>query len=105
MNEIPTTASIAFVRAIALLVALGLPVLSGCSPEKPNGIYLIIDLENPENIKQYTVFNPYDHSVDVCKSTAKAAIAQLLASNPAVIPRDSKIKSWRCSLTPLEDGR
>ena len=105
MNIIPNNAYIAFIRAFMMLAALGLPVLSGCSPEKPNGIYLIINLENPENIRQYTVFNPYDHSVEVCKSTAKAAIAQLLASNPAVIPRDSKIKSWRCSLTPPEDRR
>jgi hypothetical protein len=105
MNNIQNHASIAVVRAITLLVALGLPLLSGCSPEKPNGIYLIINLENSENIRQYTVFNPYDHSVEVCKSTAEAAIAQLLASNPAVIPRDSKIKSWRCSPTPPENGR
>jgi hypothetical protein len=105
MNKIPNYVSMTFVRAIALLAALGLPLLSGCSPEEPNGIYLIINLENSENIKQYTVFNPYDHSVEVCKSTAEAAIAQLLASNPAVIPRDSKIRNWRCSLTPPGNGR
>jgi hypothetical protein len=105
MNNIQNIAWKVLVRTIVLLAASGLPVLSGCSPERPNGIYLIINLENQENIKQYSVFNPYDHSVEVCKSTAEAAIAQLLASNPPVIPRDSRIKSWRCSLTPPGVGQ
>jgi len=93
------------INIAALLAVLGLLVLSGCSPKKPNGVFLIINLENAENIRQYTVFNPYESSVAVCNSSAKEAIAQLLASVPAVIPKDSRIMSWRCSLTAPETGQ
>ncbi|MGA7596108.1 MAG: hypothetical protein WCA64_13020 [Gallionella sp.] len=77
----------------------------GMQPGKTNGIYLITNRENSENIKQYAVFNPHDHSVKIFKSTAEAAIAQLIASNPAMIPKDSTIRSWRCSPTPPENVR
>lgn len=89
----------------AILAVLGLLVLSGCGPEKSNGVFLIVNLKNAENIKQYVVFNPYDSSVAVCNSSAKEAIAQLLASVHAVIPKDSKILSWRCSRTAPEGGQ
>jgi hypothetical protein len=105
MSKILNCHSKAAMTIIMLLAFLGLTVLSGCGPEKDNGVYLIIKLENSENINQYTVFNPYVNSIKVCNSSAETAIAQLLASVPAVIPKDSKIKSWRCSLTPPEGGR
>ncbi|HUV98776.1 MAG TPA: hypothetical protein VMV88_01345 [Gallionella sp.] len=105
MRRIPNDCSKTTINIAALLAILGLLVLSGCNPGKPNGVFLIINLENSENIKQYTVFNPYDSSVAVCNSSAKEAIAQLLASVPAVIPKDSRIMSWRCSLTAPETGQ
>jgi len=105
MRRIPNDYSKMTINIAVLLGVLGLLVLSGCSQEKPNGVFLIVNLENSENIKQYTVFNPYDSSVALCNSSAKQAIAQLLASVPAVIPKDSRIMSWRCSLTAPDTGR
>ncbi|HUW76996.1 MAG TPA: hypothetical protein VMV70_09970 [Gallionella sp.] len=105
MRKIPNDCSKSTISIAALLAVLGLLFLSGCNREKPNGVFLIINLENSENIRQYTVFNPYDSSVAVCNSSAKEAIAQLLAGVPAVIPKDSRIMSWRCSLTAPDTGR
>ena len=92
-------------KAISLLAALGLLVLLGCTPENENGTFLIVQLENSENVKQYSVFNPYNGSIEKCNATAKEAIAQILSSDPMVVPKDTKVKSWRCSFTPPEDGR
>ena len=89
---------------LTLLATLGLSVLSGCDSGKPQGYYFIIELENSENIKQYSVYNPYLHSVAECESTANKAIAQIMNSDPPVIPTDSKITSWRCSLLPPDRG-
>jgi hypothetical protein len=89
---------------LAVPVALCLLVLSGCSPDKANGTYLIVELENSENVSRYSVFNPYVRSIEECNSNAKAAITQILTSVPRVVPEDSKVKSWRCSLTPPESG-
>jgi hypothetical protein len=91
-------------KIITLLAALGLLVSLGCSPEKANGTFLIVQLENSENVKQYSVFNPYNRSIEKCNASAKEAISQILSSNPMVVPKDSKVKSWRCSLTPPENG-
>jgi len=85
---------------MTLLAALGLLVSSGCSPDKSNGTFLIVELDNSENVKQYSVFNPYVRSIEECNSNAKTAILQILTSIPRVVPEDSKVKSWRCSLTP-----
>ncbi len=92
-------------KTITLLVALGLMVLLGCSPEEANGTFLIVQLENSENVNQYSVFNPYNRSIEKCNASAKEAISQILSSEPMVVPKDSKVKSWRCSLTPPENGR
>jgi hypothetical protein len=92
-------------KGITLLAALGLLVSLGCSPEEVNGTFLIVQLENSENVKQYSVFNPYNRSIEKCNASAKEAILQILSSNPMVIPKDSKVKSWRCSLTPPENGK
>jgi hypothetical protein len=91
-------------KIIMLLAALGLLVSLGCSPEKANGTFLIVQLENSENVNQYSVFNPYNRSIEQCNSSAKEAISQILSSVPMVVPKDSKVKSWRCSLTPPESG-
>jgi|GEM_PF-6894125 len=91
-------------KIITLLVALGLVFTLGCSPEKANGTFLIVELENSENINQYSVFNPYIRSVEKCNASAQLAISQILASTPNVVPKDSKVKSWRCSLTPPKSG-
>jgi hypothetical protein len=89
-------------KTMTLLAVLGLLVLSGCDSKQADGYFLIVELDNSENVKQYSVFNPYLHNLEECKSTANLAIAQILASN--VVPKDSKVKSWRCSLTPPERG-
>ncbi|MGH9425305.1 MAG: hypothetical protein ACRD2L_03245, partial [Terriglobia bacterium] len=68
------------------------------------GVYLIIELENSANVNQYTVFNPNVRSVAECKASAGAAIPQILASAPPNVPRNSQVKSWRCSLIPPERG-
>ena len=91
-------------RTITLLAALGLMVLLGCSQEKADGTFLIVELENSEKVNQYSVFNPYARSIEECNSLAKEAIAQIFASVPRVVPQDSKVKSWRCSLTRPESG-
>lgn len=92
-------------KGITLLATLGLLVSLGCSPEEANGTFLIVQLENSENVKQYSVFNPYNRSIEKCNASAKEAILQILSSNPMVVPKDSKVKSWRCSLTPPENGK
>ena len=86
------------------LAALSVLLLFGCSSEKADGIYLIIELENSANVNQYTVFNPNVRSVEACKASAAAAIPQILANAPKEVPKDSKVKSWRCSLIPPEKG-
>ena len=87
---------------VPLLAALGFLLALGCSQEKAEGYFLIVDLENSENIKQYSVFNPYTHSLEECKPAAKEAIAEILASN--AVPKDSRVTGWRCSLNPPERG-
>ena len=89
---------------MTLFAAIGLVLLTGCSPRKTEGYFLIVDLENTENVKQYSVFNPYLDSLEECQSTASTAIAQILSSNPPAVPRDSKVTGWRCSLKPPERG-
>jgi hypothetical protein len=92
-------------KAITLLAIFGLVVLTGCNPEKANGTFLIVQLENSKNIKQYSVFNPYNGSIEECNASAKEAIAQILSSDPMVVPRDSKVTGWRCSVTPPENDK
>ena len=87
---------------MTLLAALGLLVMLGCSPDKENGTVLILELENSENVHQYWVFNPYNRTIERCNATAEQAIAEILASN--AVPKDSRVKSWRCSFTPPESG-
>jgi hypothetical protein len=89
-------------KTMTLLAVLGLLILFGCDSNEADGYFLIVELENSENVNQYSVFNPYLHSLEECKSTANLAIAQILASN--AVPKDSKVKSWRCSLTPPDRG-
>ncbi len=89
-------------KITALLAALGLLATLGCSQKDGDGTILILELENTENVHQYWVFNPYNRTLDTCKETAQQAIAQILASN--AVPKDSKVKSWRCSFTPPESG-
>lgn len=88
---------------VLLLISTVL-VLSGCGPRGPDGTFLILELENTDNIKQYSVFNPYVKSIEKCQASAKVAIAQVLASVPNVLPKGSKITSWRCSLMGPERG-
>lgn len=83
-----------------LLAAFGLLAMLGCSEKNGDGTVLILELENSENVPQYWVFNPYNRTIEQCKATAEQAIAEIVASN--AIPKDSKIKSWRCSFTPPE---
>jgi len=85
-----------------LLAALGLLVMLGCSQENGDGTVLILELDNSENVHQYWVFNPYNRTIEKCQETAGQAIAQILASN--AVPKDSRVKSWRCSFTPPESG-
>ena len=89
-------------KIMALLAALGLLVMLGCSQKKENGTVLILELENSENVTQYWVFNPYIRTIEKCNAAAEQAIAEILASN--AVPKDSKVKSWRCSFTPPESG-
>lgn len=89
-------------KIMALLAALGLLAMLGCSQKNGDGTVLILELENSENVHQYWVFNPYNRTIETCNETAQQAIAQILASN--AVPKDSKVKSWRCSLTPPESG-
>ncbi|MGA7750259.1 MAG: hypothetical protein WCA63_08935 [Gallionella sp.] len=89
-------------KIIALLAALGLLLMLGCSEKDGDGTVLILELENSENVHQYWVFNPYNRTIERCKATAEQAIAQILASN--AVPKDSKVKSWRCSFTPPGSG-
>jgi len=89
-------------KIMALLAALGLLAILGCSLKNGDGTVLILELENSENIHQYWVFNPYNRTIEQCNETAQQAIAQILASN--AVPKDSKVKSWRCSFTPPENG-
>ena len=92
-------------KIITLLAALGLVFLSGCDHRgKADGTFLIVELENSEKVEQYSVFNPYARSIEECNALAKEAIEQILASVPRVVPKDSKVKNWRCSFTRPESG-
>jgi len=88
----------------SLSAILGVALLFACGRGEAEGVYLIIELENAANVNQYTVFNPNVRSVAECKSSAAAAIPQILASAPPNVPRNSRVKSWRCSLIPPEKG-
>ncbi|MDX8379880.1 MAG: hypothetical protein R8K48_07550 [Gallionella sp.] len=92
------------IKTLALISTLAVLVLSGCGPRGPDGTFLILELENTDKIKQYSVFNPYVKSIKKCQASAKIAIAQVLASVPNVLPKDSKITSWRCSFMGPERG-
>lgn len=89
-------------KIMALLAALGLLAMLGCSQKNGDGTVLILELDNSENVHQYWVFNPYNRTIEKCNETAQQAIAKILASN--AVPKDSKVKSWRCSFTPPESG-
>jgi hypothetical protein len=89
-------------KIMTLLAVLGMLVTLGCSQKNGDGTVLILELENSENVRQYWVFNPYNRTIEKCKETADQAIAQILASN--AVPKDSRVKSWRCSFTPPERG-
>lgn len=102
MCKIKNRYSMATSKIITLLASLGLLLMLGCSQKDGDGTVLILELENSENVHQYWVFNPYNRTIERCNETAKQAIAQILASN--AVPKDSKVKSWRCSFTPPESG-
>ncbi len=89
-------------KIIALLAALGLLAMLGCGQKDGGGTVLILELENSENVHQYWVFNPYITTIAKCNAAAEQAIAQILASN--VVPKDSRVTSWRCSYTPPENS-
>jgi hypothetical protein len=91
-------------RITALLAVIGILFSLGCNSKNADGAFLIVELENSENVKQYSVFNPYVHSIEECNASAKTAIEQILSSDPMVVPKDSVVKSWRCSLLPPERG-
>jgi len=88
----------------SLISILLFAFLSACGRGEAQGVYLIIELDNPANVNQYTVFNPNVSSVAECNAGAAAAIPQILASAPPSVPRNSRVKSWRCSLVPPEKG-
>lgn len=85
---------------MTLLAALGILFALGCSQKNGDGTVLILELENSENVHQYWVFNPYNRTIEKCNETAEQAIPQILAST--AVPKDSKVKSWRCSFIPPE---
>ncbi|MDZ7641687.1 MAG: hypothetical protein U5J62_06675 [Desulfurivibrio sp.] len=88
--------------AVLSLCVAGL--LVGCGSDEASGVYLILELENSTNVNQYTVFNSEIKSVELCEKFAGAAVEEILASAPPEVPKDSRIKSWRCSLVPPEEG-
>lgn len=100
MRKNQTRTSLTTTKIMALLAALAVLFVLGCSEKDGDGTVLILELENSENIHQYWVFNPYNRTIDKCKATAEQAIAQILASN--AVPKDSRVKSWHCSFTPPE---
>jgi hypothetical protein len=101
-NQIPYSG--ATLKIMTLLAALGLMLSLGCTERNSDGVFLILELDNTENVKQYSVFNPYIHSIDECKSTADAAIEHILSSEHRVVPKDTKVRSWRCSMLPPDRG-
>jgi hypothetical protein len=68
--------------------------------KEAEGVYLILELDNARGVTGYTVFNTNIHSLKLCNATAGAHVAEVLATAPDNVPKDSKIKSWRCSLVP-----
>ncbi len=96
-------ATLKIIAVLALLAVLGLLFELAQSQQKANGTVLILELENSENVHQYWVFNPYIPTIEKCNAAAQQAIAEILASN--AVPKDSKVTSWRCSLTPPEDDK
>ena len=103
MRKNPNHNSRSISKIIALLAVFGLLLMSGCGQPKANGTVLILELDNSENVHQYWVFNPYITTLEKCKASANQAIAQILASD--AVPKDSKVKSWRCSFTPPENDK
>lgn len=101
-NQSCTSGSIS--KIMMLLAVMGVLLSLGCKQRNSDGVYLILELDNSENVKQYSVFNPYLHSIEECNSTANDAIVHVLTSNPRVVPKDTKVTSWRCSLLPPDRG-
>ena len=91
------------IAVLALLTALGLLFVLGHNEAKESGTVLTLELENSENVHQYWVFNPYIRTIEKCNAAANQAIAEILASS--VVPKDSKVTSWRCSFTPPESDK
>jgi hypothetical protein len=69
------------------------------------GVYLTLELDNARDVNQYTVFNTNIHTLQLCNATAGENVADVLATAPDDVPKDSKIKSWRCSLIPPGKSR
>ena len=86
-----------------LVCGLSALIITACGSEQDQGAFLILELDNSAGIDQYTTFNP-GIDIDDCKKTAEAAIPSILAAAPPPIPKDSRVKSWRCSVTPPEKG-
>jgi hypothetical protein len=92
-------------KAYLTCVAVFCLVLMGCEKKgEAKGVYVILELENARDVNQYTVFNESIHSLEQCSAAVGEHVADILAAAPDGVPKDSKIKSWRCSLIPPEKG-
>ncbi|MEN9847000.1 MAG: hypothetical protein RIS36_2147 [Pseudomonadota bacterium] len=66
---------------------------------KVEGVHLTLELDNPQDVNEYSVFIKALSSVAQCNATAGEHVAQVLATAPDYIPKASRIKGWRCSAT------
>ena len=73
--------------------------------KEAEGVYLTLELDNARGVNQYTVFNTNIHTLKLCNATAEANAADILATAPADVPKDSKIKSISILPKPLEPLR
>lgn len=86
-----------------LVCCMAAVLITACGSDQDQGAFLILELDNSAGVAQYTTFDP-GISVKECRKTAEAAIPSILAAAPPPIPRDSRVKSWRCSAIPPEKG-
>lgn len=82
-----------------LLPIFLISVLSGCSQEKVDGVYVEIYLQNDKNINAYVVFNPNVKTIEECEASFGKSLPIIMENLPSPLPKNSKATGWKCSIT------
>lgn len=89
-----------FVQTIVLVL-----MLTSCSKQQEEGVYVDISLENEENLNSYVLFNPNIKTIEECEASMEGALPSIMANAPKGIPRESKVTGWKCYLSDPRKGK